>query len=359
MRRGLVLWPLIVVASLVAAEIAGRVLSWQPPPETDTGTPRQGLTAKAAGDWTPSQRAVWIDTLPHPYYTVINDAGFRNVENLDPDAIHLLALGDSFTFGLTVGNHDTWIDVAEKLLRRETGTRLQILNNGIPGTTIVDHLAYLREKGPAVRPDYVLLVIHSNDATDLRREATSMGFSRAFEIGARDSVFLGGLRWWLRQHSGLYALARRAKEGFMVARYARERVDAGIPLNARPGAAARGGATAEEFARHTALLADAVRACRDIGARPVIVHLPAPGSPDTEFVAALRGLTTDERIDMIELGPAYAGQDPELLTWSRDPALDPGYEGDSHLTRMGNLLVGRAFAKAFLPVLESARGGNP
>ena len=201
----------LVIATVVLAEVLAGYFLWSPAYDVDFGTPRQGLTADAVGDWVPDQRGVWMDVLERPYFVRINKAGFHNADEVNPDALHILALGDSYTFGLNVSVYDVWTRVAEKRLSERLNRPVQILNNGLPGATIVDYLAYLREKGARLSPQIVLLVTHSNDVGDLQKAETTLGFIRAFGIGSTDSVILRRLRWFLRHHSALYVAARKIK----------------------------------------------------------------------------------------------------------------------------------------------------
>lgn len=214
---------LSVLIALLLGELAARAFLWMPPLETDVGTPRQGLTADAVGDWVPNQHAIWENgRLEYPFFVHINGAGFRNLEELNPEAFRVLVLGDSQTFGLFVASHDIWTNVAEKRLRHKLGREIQLLNNGIPGSTITDHLAYLNEKGERLGPDTVILTVSSNDIVDLRRAELSIGSLRSEWIDSHDNVALRSLRWFLRHHSGLYVAARTLKEKFIAERHVRE-----------------------------------------------------------------------------------------------------------------------------------------
>lgn len=349
----------VTVAALVVAETLARVFLWSPPVETDVGTPRQGLTRDAVGDWVPDQHGVWIDRLEFPYFVHINGAGFRNLDEIDPNAVRVLALGDSYTFGLFVSNYDIWTRVAERLLTVRLHRPVQILNNGLSGGTIVDYLAYLREKGARLSPRLVLLVIYNNDVSDLKKAQTTIGFIRDFGIGSTGSVPLRGLRWFLRHHSALYVAARKAKEHFLVWQHAIERRAAQLP-ETRPASLQADGRMGilpvrdgvEDFAGYRRLLAEAVGEIRKLGATPVLVFLPAPDVPAERLFEVVRKTAKSHSVDLIDLRPAYKGIDTQFLVFRRDASVDPDYRGDSHLTRFGNIRVGQAFAERFEPVLR-------
>ena len=356
------LYGLLTVATVVLAEVLARIFLWSPAYDVDFGTPRQGLTADAVGDWVPDQRAVWVNKLERPYFVRINKAGFRNADDLNPDALRILALGDSFTFGLNVSVYDVWTRVAEKRLSARLETPVQILNNGLPGATIVDYIAYLREKGAQLSPQIVLLVTYSNDVEDLQKAETTMGTVRAFGIGSTDSVKMHRLRWFLGHHSALYVAARKIKEGLLIRRHGEERRTAAIPANNPPPSRAkkvRGdtrdtGDTKDtgEFDRYGKLVGEAIDEVRKLDAKPVLVYLPNPNHSGDRLFRILEGLAGSHSVALIDLRPSFAGFERETLSLGADTSIDPDYPGDAHLSRFGNYQVGKQFARQFEGVLR-------
>ncbi len=344
------------ITLILVNELIARVVLWQPPVWTDTGTPRQGLTSEAIGDWVPNQRAVWIDTLEYPFKVDINGDGFRNVEEMRPDSYRILILGDSMTFGLTVGTQDTFTHVAEKLLQNAHGFDLQILNNGLPGSTIVDHLAYLKDKGARLNPNMVLLVMHSNDISDISKRNRAIGFDREFGIQSRESVFLHDFRWFLRENSGLYVAVREFKNWLLVKFYAVQK-SREISTDAGTLRRAFGQVSHEEqMAReriYTTSLVDAVMAVKELDAVPVLIHLPRADERDEELYRISREVSRSQSTAWIDLAAAFDGVTSEQAHWFRDGNIDPRYEGNVHMTRLGHLNVAHSLVEQIVPILKT------
>jgi lysophospholipase L1-like esterase len=147
----------------------------------------------------------------------INAAGYRGslVETAKPPGTYrVLALGGSTTFGWGVAEADTYPRRLEVLLMRactpRLGTRIDVLNGGVPGQTSVQNLRSLETQWLAYSPDLVLVMAGLNDAlaaglTGLRamfrNDAPVMTPMAArlldfHEIATRHSAFA---RWYARQ----------------------------------------------------------------------------------------------------------------------------------------------------------------
>jgi hypothetical protein len=100
----------------------------------------------------------------------LNSRGFKDVEfppTKASDATRLLALGDSFAFGV-VPYASTYLTLLEQHLTRD-GRRMEVLNMGIPGIGPPGYLALLMHEGLALQPDIVLVSFFiGNDFTDTR-----------------------------------------------------------------------------------------------------------------------------------------------------------------------------------------------
>jgi len=160
---------LTLILPIVLLEMISRWLVWEPQGYTFTGTDRQRFSATAIGDWVPNQDAVWIDRLEYPYYIHINSDGFRNIDNLNPKSKKVLVLGDSQTFGLYISSQDIWTQTAERIINAKYSDSVQLLNTALPGSTITDHLEYIRNKAHLLKPDVVLLTVYQNDIFDLAK----------------------------------------------------------------------------------------------------------------------------------------------------------------------------------------------
>jgi hypothetical protein len=122
-------------------------------------------------------------------------------------ACRLLAIGDSFTFGLGVEDAEVFHQVAAADLGRE-GRRLEALNGGIPAIGVPQAVRWLERHGLEAEPDLVLLAIFvGNDLRDANPDydnwtvrdgqlATPAGYSP--------------LKDWLFNNMHLYALLKTA-----------------------------------------------------------------------------------------------------------------------------------------------------
>ena len=111
---------------------------------------------------------------PHPrlhYHVTINSLGYRGPEierDKPPHVVRILCLGDSGTFGQFVNDADTLSSNLEHLLRQEH-LSVEVINGGVPGTTIVDQMEILK-RSMVLKPDVVILTFSENDITDLAVE---------------------------------------------------------------------------------------------------------------------------------------------------------------------------------------------
>ena len=85
------------------------------------------------GDLPPNLDEVMQYDRYQPFRLITNRQGFRNVNSvtIDRSRQRVLAIGDSFTYGLHIDNHETWPAILEQL-----NPAREIINAGIPGHTI-------------------------------------------------------------------------------------------------------------------------------------------------------------------------------------------------------------------------------
>ena len=87
-----------------------------------------------------------------PHVPVENAAGGRSV----------VALGDSFTFGIGVADDEVYTDV----LAGELGPGYRVVNGGVPGWGIDSEAKWFHHAGRAYNPDVVVLQFTRNDPSD-------------------------------------------------------------------------------------------------------------------------------------------------------------------------------------------------
>lgn len=112
------------------------------------------------GDLVPSAKDIWKIDIRMPYMVVTNREGFRNNKDL---AVHkneqrVLILGDSYTFGPYLPNHDTYPALLQKI-----NPELEVINAGIAGYTITDETSLFIERAQYVAPDITVLQVSDND----------------------------------------------------------------------------------------------------------------------------------------------------------------------------------------------------
>jgi hypothetical protein len=104
----------------------------------------------------------------------INNLGFRDDElsQTKPENTKLiLALGDSFTFGMGIRQENIFTEKLEKILtENDTENTYEVVNMGAIGYTLDQELLILKEKGLELNPDAVIVNFFTgNDVTEFGR----------------------------------------------------------------------------------------------------------------------------------------------------------------------------------------------
>ena len=163
---GLVVALLLVEASLRVLELA----------------PSRGLITVSAADFerlpgifAPSQDFSARQIPALPYHIRIDGQGFRVTDATRPTPMAgapiILYVGDSFTFGDFVDDREMLPAQLEESLAAHCPA-IRVVNAGLGGTTIVDHLQILARTLP-LEPDLVILQFSENDVEDLARPTSS------------------------------------------------------------------------------------------------------------------------------------------------------------------------------------------
>jgi len=96
-------------------------------------------------------------------------------------AIHILTLGDSFTFGWLLDKEDTPVHHLQELADAEFGAGVfQFLNAGVGGWGAADYVAFVEEFGDLIRPNAVLVFLNTDDIGRSLR-------SRLYEFAGSDT----------------------------------------------------------------------------------------------------------------------------------------------------------------------------
>jgi hypothetical protein len=155
------------------------------------------------------------------YDMSLNSDGFRDIEfprTKSPSTFRILCLGDSWTFGASVGQDQTYPRRLQARLRREFPTgNFEVLNLGVLGYSSLQGLQLLKQRGLGLEPDFIVIGFATNDMAvvgwrdkDLVDAATSHPDRKAVPAAVRRRLLenveqrLGG---WV-EHVESYKLLR-------------------------------------------------------------------------------------------------------------------------------------------------------
>jgi lysophospholipase L1-like esterase len=134
---------------------------------------------------------------------VTNQKGLRGPE-VGPKlegTIRILAIGDSFTFGVGAQQEETW---PARLERRMPNA--QVLNAGAPGFGVPDEVAWFEAHGVDLHPDVVVVAVFlANDLQDASPDQPKVAVVDGALVVPGET---GGLRRWLYYHSHLFRLLK-------------------------------------------------------------------------------------------------------------------------------------------------------
>ena len=288
----------------------------------------------------------------------IDSHGMRGPEPTDA-ALRVLALGDSFTFGVGASEQQTYPARLQAHLR-EAGLDAVVWNAGVPGFGVPDEVAWYERWGVPLKPNVVVIApFLANDLQDAMPGSATRVVDG--ELVAGDGN--GGARRWLYYHSHLFRLVKssllegplRQKLGLAEPWARRERrrelalYGRDLPPELAPGAVATERAVERLIERGLVEKA---------GVAAVLV--PSLPQVDARRWRALHA----------ELGVDLRGQDPrrtnrfftETFELAGIPVVDPTdalaaatargerlyYARDQHLTPAGYDLLAREVARAIL-----------
>ncbi len=122
----------------------------------------------------------------------VNNLGYRDVDvHEKSQRFRIVVMGDSITWGAGLPDAERFAN----LLQRFLGSDYEVVNFGIPGRGMPDHLAAL-DQALSIAPDFILLQLYTND----------------FEIGgmerprAKPLLPWPGVDGWLLQSSAVYTM---------------------------------------------------------------------------------------------------------------------------------------------------------
>lgn len=355
---------------LLLAELLARAILWHSPGQPPE--PEFGYSVSGLGDLVPNLNRVERLYPIRPYFLQTNSAGLRNVDEIDPDALRILAIGDSFTYGMYVHNQETFPARLEEILNQRMADRVQVLNAGVPGYTIEDQLEYLREKGLALEPDVVILGSYTNDVFDFYPPMREVMARRV--LLAHSSARLppsNPLDAFLRENLALYNALVQLRANYGQAQIAEQvnRVTPTVPglhrvyqdlTFLRPADFRTEWDLYERTLRETIALLQERRIPLVIVLFPDVSQLPQKGGLPDVPQQALARIAADTGTPYIDLLPVFREigdiQSLYLLYYNDDAQVDPSapdaavltYSGDGHPTPYAYLLAGRLIADLLL-----------
>jgi lysophospholipase L1-like esterase len=361
MRRAflLALAAILPVAALLAAgEIVARVWSLDRPGYSAGGFGAIERNYLVVEDpelgWASKRDARLRDDPARPVTT--NSLGLRcaEVPAARGDEYRILSLGESTTFGIGVGDDETYSARLETLLQGWRGRPVRVINAGVSAYSSTQSLLYLQGRGLRLEPDLVLFYHEINDylpasirdtgltelevtRTDRQLYASALGrLSRA--LLARSALYRAASYAWARR------LVGGLKAPAAAARPARNPLlDIGFPNVGMAAAGITDARTRRPEGINTLLLGRRVtdaerlenlrelrRTCAARGVRLVVIH-PAY-TPTARHECILTRFCREEGVPMIEaydaLHPAGAAQGDFFIEGS---AMHPNARGHAAL----------------------------
>jgi hypothetical protein len=144
----------------------------------------------------------------------------------------IILAGDSYVFGIGVEDAETMSAQCERLLREWYPNRvITVINLGVSGTTVTQHLGYLHDRGFDFQPDLVIeAVFPGNDVLELLADEGIQPIAYPGDLEGRyiRTRALQSRRqrveFWLAQHSRAYLAFRNAVRGKAILRFLAEDV---------------------------------------------------------------------------------------------------------------------------------------
>jgi hypothetical protein len=227
----------------------------------------------------------------------INALGFRGPapEPEKPEGLtRVLVFGDSFVFGVGVDpEHLVTTHLGEHLNARR-GERYEVLNMGVSGYSTDQELLLLRERGAALEPDLVVLVVCDNDFDGNAEDfAYRRYYKPHFVLDGAGGLQLRNVpvpeltRWqraklWLSQHSNAWNLVRSRSSDHPAIQRVLEQFQVAVPSRHR-----------NPLRLTRILLQEFVREVDRLGASPLILSSARRGENPERFRIVARRLEQD------------------------------------------------------------------
>lgn len=129
-----------------------------------------------AGDFEPNISVINHQPENYPYRFTANSQGIRSLREISipkgKDVFRILCLGDSYTMGWGVDDHNTYPEkLYQYLSKKYPKIHFEVINAGMLFSNILDQYDYYKNKGSKLKPDLVIVQYCYNDIdTDFFRD---------------------------------------------------------------------------------------------------------------------------------------------------------------------------------------------
>ena len=265
--------------AIVCAEATVHLVGLAPPPGLFTVSDAE--YARVPGIFSPNQSVIEGTGTRFAHPTRIDSLGYRGPDFprlKEGGEFRILYVGDSFTYGHNVADHETLPAQLERQLSTACGA-VRVINAGLSGSTI-DGQDAMALRGLSVSPDLVVLMYHENDIDEMMDSRIWWQIAENRRIKSRFPV---SLLYRLLRHSAIWTLAQDARRSVVL-----QPSQGAVQGGDRQVSAEAVEAAQREYGERLAALADSLRKV-DL---PFIFAL----FPHPESVRAGRGGRDYERI---------------------------------------------------------------
>lgn len=359
---------MVFVMEILAKFSISALYGSNPQKVLNLGHIKYGFNPYGYGDLHPNQDGVWVLQKHTPYHVQTNSVGLRNSEELnEDDSLRILAIGDSFTFGVYLPNEQTWPGITEQLLRNKlSDPYIQVLNAGIPGYTIEDYMDYYQDKGIFLNADIIILESLYNDIADLhpqhrinREKDKNAAIDQNPGVGVVKKIQLS-TRKWLGDYSSIYLLMHLIKKNKLnPPRESEDNVSLEFSVNDIVYFNPNSPQNSVYWNQYESLLIEFIDLVNKSGSKLIIVgfpdyrQMPIGGYPDSNL-RLVEEIAKHKQIPFLNLLQIFrdSGNIENLylryvnsnIPIGEDPFFPEvtNYEGDSHLSRYGNQIASDA-----------------
>lgn len=292
-----------------------------------------------------------IDHSPGEFHVAFhtNSRGLRSPETdyARGASARILCLGDSFTFGVGVGDDHTWPRQLDGLLDAELGRDVETVNAGVQGWGLVEYLIWYEREGRRYRPDLVIVGVHASDwknALNGLVTRSADGELQRHQVVREDVKRLKRIAAVIPLYETLMAhsaLAGMLKHSVV----ALTRQGTNLPVTEYRLRVER---FRESYSLNRAILAELAAQVERSGARLLLLYIPKyqalkPGDPDGAshlFAAAVRDWSRELELPLVDMTPILA----RILEREARSVSELYHLRDGHCTELGYTAIARAAA---------------